>query len=159
MQNNEHRTKNQKTKLPSDPNKAMQEMMSTIDLLRHKMVEETDALNEANTALFMDLQDEKIEISRLYLDSMQDLLSRKDELKNADPSLKDRLEAARADFAVITKNNLAALEKMGRGMKCLEERIMVSARKSAKEQSQFAYGSNGHFQEGLKSSIGINESA
>lgn len=145
--------------LPNDPNRAMQEMMSTIDRLRLSLIEETRVLKEADTRTFLSLQDEKLDIARDYLDGMTQLLSRKDELKQADPALTDRLEKMRVEFADIAHENHAALERMKNGMKRLGERIMETARETAKKEDQIVYGASGQMQTGLKASIGVNKSA
>jgi uncharacterized protein YukE len=145
--------------LSSDPNKAMQEMMSTIDTLRSSLVEETKALKDADTQTFMSLQDEKLTVARDYLEGMTQLLARKDELKAADPTLRERLEKMRAEFAETAHENHAALERMRNGMKRLGDRIMETARTAAKKEEQLVYGSTGQMQSGSKASIGVNESA
>ena len=43
--------------LSPNPDRAMQEMMTTIDHLRLSLIEETKALKEADTQTFMDLQE------------------------------------------------------------------------------------------------------
>ena len=107
----------------------------------------------------MRIQDNKIIIARQYLDGMKELLSRKEELRDADPSLKQKLEEARSRFANVAQDNLQALKRMSGGMKRLEERIISAARKEADKENKFAYGSNGYLQNGLASRIGVNESA
>lgn len=145
--------------LSSDPNKAMQEMMTTIDGLRSSLVEETKALKEADTQAFMDLQDKKLDIARDYLEGMTQLLARKDELKAADPSLRDRLEQMRLEFSEIAHENHAALERMKNGMKRLGDRIMETAREAAKKEEQIIYSAKGQMQSGNRGSIGVNETA
>ena len=145
--------------LSANPEKAMEQMMVIIDDLRTKMIEETAALKEADTASYMSIQDKKIIIARQYLDGMKELLSRKEELRDADPSLKQKLEEARSRFANVAQDNLQALKRMSGGMKRLEERIISAARKEADKENKFAYGSNGYLQNGLASRIGVNESA
>lgn len=145
--------------LSKDPNKAMQEMMTTIDSLRFSLVEETKALKDADTQTFLELQDQKLSVARDYLEGMTQLLARKDELKEADPSLKSRLEEMRLDFSEIAHENHAALERMKNGMKRLGDRIMETARAAAKKEEQLIYGSSGQMQSGLKATIGVNESA
>lgn len=145
--------------LPSNPNKAMQEMMGIIDRLRHTLIEETDALKETDTQAFMALQDNKLDVARDYLDGMSQMLSRKEELKNADPSLKDRLEKMRVEFSDTAHENHAALGRMRNGMKRLGEHIMDKAREAAKKEEQLIYGSTGHMQSSLKATMGVNESA
>lgn len=145
--------------LSSNPNKAMQQMMVTIDELKARTIKETAALNESNTSLFMDLQDEKLTVAREYLHGMEDLMSRSDEMKNASPAIKEKFKEVRENFALIAKENLEAIEKMRNGMRKLEERIILAARKEADSKSKFSYGSNGYLQNGIASRIGVNESA
>lgn len=145
--------------LPRNANRAMQEMMVTIDKLRGALLEETAALKIADTKGFMALQDKKLDIARDYLEGMNQMIMRKDEMKKADPALLKKLEAVRAEFAEITYENHAAIERMKRGMKRLSERIMETAREAAKREEQLIYGANGHMQTASKGSIGLNESA
>ncbi len=146
-------------KLSRDPNKAMEEMMGTIDLLRSAMVEETKALKDTDTKTFMALQDNKLEVARDYLEGMAQLMNRKDELKNADPKLKDRLEKMRNEFAETAYDNHAALNRMKNGMKRLGDRIMEAARETAKKDRQFVYGATGRLQSATNGTIGVSESA
>ncbi|MEM9469012.1 MAG: hypothetical protein AAF988_02510, partial [Pseudomonadota bacterium] len=127
-------------KLPADPNKAMQQMMNTIDALREKVTAETAALKEADTKQFMTLQDDKIIIARDYLNGMKDLLGRGDDLKNADPLLLQRFTEMREQFGELVKDNLEALKRMGGGMKKLEERIINAARIESDKENKFSYG-------------------
>lgn len=145
--------------LSKNPDKAMQQMMDTIDQLRNQMIAETNALKDTNTQEFMRLQDDKITVSRQYMHAYEEMIERKEEMKKAKPSLKQKLEVMRAEFAQTTKENMTAIERMSRGMKSLENRIMDTARKEAQKDKQFAYGATGQISNGLKSTIGINESA
>lgn len=145
--------------LPSNPNKAMQEMMTTIDKLRLTMVEETNVLKDADTKTFLAMQDKKIDVARDYLEGMTQLIARKEELKKADPALTQRLEKMRLQFAETVHDNHAALARMQNGMKRLGERIMETAREAARRQEQIVYGANGHMLSGSKATIGVNESA
>lgn len=145
--------------LPNNPNRAMQEMMTTIDKLRLTLVEETTVLKDADTKSFLALQDKKVDVARDYLDGMTQLIARKEELKKADPALTDRLEKMRIEFSETVHDNHAALSRMQNGMKRLGERIMETAREAARRQEQIIYGANGHMQSGSKATIGVNESA
>ncbi|MEM6812218.1 MAG: hypothetical protein AAF549_07100 [Pseudomonadota bacterium] len=145
--------------LSKDPNKAMQEMMSIIDNLRGTLVEETAALKEADTKTFLTLQDRKLDVANEYLSGMAQLLSRKEELQKADPNLQNKLEEMRVSFSDTAHENHAALERMRKGMKRLGERIMETARETARKEEQLIYGSTGRMQAGLKAGIGVSESA
>ncbi len=146
-------------KLSRDPNKAMQEMMFTIDRLRGVLVEETTALNDADTKRFMDMQDQKLDIARDYLEGMDQLIARKDEIKQADKTIIKRLEDVREDFGKTAHENHAAISRMKNGMKRLGDRIMETAREAAKKEQQFVYGANGCLQNATGGTIGVSESA
>lgn len=143
--------------LARNPDKAMQQMMDTIDVLRMQMIAETEALKDTNTQEFMRLQDDKITISQRYARSMEEMIERKEEMRKARPALIEKLKAMRAEFATITQENIIEIEKMSKGMKSLETRIMEAARKEAQKGNQFAYGASGRLNNGLTSTIGINE--
>lgn len=145
--------------LASDPNKAIQEMMQTIDSLRGVLVQETVALDKTDTETFFALQDKKLEIARRYQAGMAELLTRKEELRAADPALKARLATMQDYFHATTVENRHSLDRMRRGTQRLGERIMSFARKAAEKETRIVYGANGHMQEGGKASMGINESA
>lgn len=146
-------------RLSKDPNAAMQEMMSTIDSLRGALIEETSALKEADTQSFLSLQDKKLDVARDYLDGMQQLLARKEELKNADPTLKKKLEDMRVEFSDTAHENHAALERMKNGMQRLGDRIMEKAREAAKREEELIYGSSGRMYSGIRASVGVSETA
>lgn len=146
-------------RLSKDPNKAMQEMMSTIDSLRNALVEETSALKDADTQTFLSLQDKKLNVARDYLVGMEQLLARKDELQSADPTLKNRLEEMRIQFSDTAHENHAAIERMKNGMKRLGERIMEKARDAAKKEEELIYGSSGRMYSGIRATVGVSETA
>ncbi len=148
-----------KFSLPRRANDAMTEMMMTIDRLRDSLIEETNALKEADTKKFIALQDNKINVARDYMDGITQIMARKDEIKKADPKLIDLLEQKRIEFAEVAHENHAAINRMQSGMKRLGERIMEAARETAKREEQIIYGSSGHMQSGSKATIGVNESA
>ena len=60
----EVKTEKPRMKLSRNPNKAMQEMMFTIDRLRSSLIEETAALKDTDTQTFMSLQDKKLDVAR-----------------------------------------------------------------------------------------------
>lgn len=157
--NQEMEKQKQHKKLSRDPNKAMQEMMQTIDRLHATLMAETKVLKETDTKSFMAMQDEKVIVAREYLDGMKQLIDRKDEIKNADERLIIKLEEARKNFAETAHENYAAINRMKNGMKRLGDRIMETARETARKEKQFTYGANGHLMSSTSGTIGINESA
>jgi hypothetical protein len=144
--------------LSQDPNRAIREMMETIDALRGVMVQETAALDQTDTEAFFALQDKKLEIARDYQAGMTQLLARKEELRAADPALKSRLETMQRHFHATTLENRNSLDRMRKGMSRLGDRIMSFARKAAEKETRLVYGATGQMQNGGKASMGINES-
>lgn len=146
-------------KLPDNPNAAMIEMMYIIDNFRGLMVREAEALESADARAFLELQDEKIEIGRRYETGMSDLLSRKEQIRAADPTLRQRLDAMQKNFHAVTERNLQGIERMKGGTQRLHEKIMLAARETAMNEKRFAYGANGAMQNSARASIGISEQA
>lgn len=159
LSTNKQEAKQARLKLSRDPNKAMEEMMLTIDRLRGTLVSETNALKDADTQTFLGMQENKADIARDYLEGMSQLIARKDELQNADENIKNKLEEMRIEFGDIAHENHAALNRMKNGMKRLGDRIMEAARETARKEQQFVYGANGQLQNNTSGTIGVSESA
>ena len=148
-----------RVKLSRDINKAMQEVMIIIDNLQTFLIKETTALKDTDTPLFLSMQDEKLEVSREYLEGVSMLMGRKEELDTADESLKARLEEMRNQFAEIAADNHAAINRMRHGMSRLSDRIMEAARETARKEQQIIYGAGGRMQSANRGTIGVSESA
>lgn len=146
-------------RLHRDPNRAMQEMMVTINKLRSTLVEETNALKEADTPSFLALQEKKLGVAQDYINGMSQLLARQDELKKADSAIKQKMEAMREEFSETVYENHAALGRMKKGMKRLGERMMEKTREAAKKEEELIYGSTGRMYSGIRASVGVSETA
>jgi len=143
---------------PVNPDAAIEDMLGTIGRLREVLCEETQALKACAPQSFMQLQDRKLAVARDYQEGMEHIMKNKEQIKKATPALKNRLEKERKVFADIAQTNKEAIERMNNGMKRMSERIMKTARQSAVEKQQYAYGASGEMQGAHKASIGINES-
>lgn len=144
---------------PSDINVAILHTIIAVTTLRDVLLKETGALKDSNSALFLSLQDEKVEAARRYELLVNTLMDRGDEVKAADPKLKERLQRLQAEFSETVAENLEYLRRMENATRMLGETIMAAARKSAQDQTQFAYGASGKMQRGTKALIGVDESA
>jgi len=145
--------------LSGDPNKAMQQMMDTIDQLRDVYVEENVALENADTNKFLSLQDRKISAARKYQAGTEQMIERKDTLAHIDAALKQQLFGKQEEFAGIIAENLKGLERMRRGVQRLNDRIMTSAREAAQTKN-VNYSAKGKLNKNERAvSIGISESA
>lgn len=144
---------------PTDVNVAILHTIIAVTALRDVLLKETDALKNAKTSLFLELQDEKVEVARRYETLVNNLMARGGEVKKADAKLKEQLTRLQADFSKVSAENLAWIRRMESATKKLGETIMKSARKSAEKQTQFAYGASGKMQKGNKALIGVDERA
>lgn len=147
--------------LSADPNKAMQDMIATIERLRGVYTRETEALEAMNTREFLSLQDEKLQTANLYKAGIEDILRRKHEMKTAQPALKKQLERMQDDFAALSSQNMAALKRMQRTMERLSQTVQRAAKDSVNRQRAFSYSPDGHLQRDERRSIstGISETA
>ncbi|AGH98453.1 flagellar protein FlgN [Micavibrio aeruginosavorus] len=145
--------------LPTDPARAMQDMMETIDSLRAVYVEENEALNAARTRDFMALQPRKLETTRAYHDGISQMIARKNDFLNVHPDLKSLFRKKQEEFTVVAEENMEALDRMRRSVNRLNERIMTAARKSM-ERDGVNYGAHGKMK-GYHSTapMTLNESA
>lgn len=144
---------------PTDINVAILHTIIAVTALRDVLIKETEALRECKTSLFLDYQDEKVEVARRYETLVNALMARGPEIKAADPKLKEQLQRLQGDFSEVARANLEAIERMKNTTSKLAERIMSAAKKSAESMTQFAYGSSGKMQKGNKTTIGVNERA
>ena len=145
--------------LSRNPNKALQEMMETIDALRSVYEEETKALQEADTKRFTTLLNRKLEIAHNYQAGAAQMLERREEFKKTDPELRRKLLQAHENFTTLSSNNLDALERSKKAVQRLGDRIMSVARDAVRKES-VTYGASGDLGSSQRPvSIGLNESA
>ncbi|MFP4312696.1 MAG: flagellar protein FlgN [Alphaproteobacteria bacterium] len=131
------------TKLPSNPRRALQEMMETIDNLRTVYEQETDALSRSDVKTFMELQDRKIESARIYQDNVAQLLARKDDMKNLEPAAREKLEKMQKEFSELAARNMKALEKMQKTMDRFSGTLRDAARDAVKKDRSHNYTAHG----------------
>lgn len=145
--------------LSKNPERAMQEMMETIDRIRSVYTEETDALLQTDTMKFLQLQDKKVAAAQDYQAGVAQIVARKDEIKKAVPGLHTALQKKQEEFAVIAVKNIEALTRMRRTVQRLGEHLTAAAR-TAIERKSVNYGATGSINRPKHTvSIGINESA
>jgi hypothetical protein len=157
--NKKHEPQEKHYTAPADVNVAILHTIIAVTALRDVLLKETEALKNAKTSAFLELQDEKVEVARRYELLINNLMARGAEVKNADSKLKEQLNRLQSDFSSVSKENLAWIKRMENATKKLGDTIMRSARKSAESQTQFAYGSSGKMQKGNKALIGFDERA
>lgn len=154
-----HEVREKHYTVPADINVALLHTIIAVTALRDVLIKETEALKEAKTKVFMDLQDEKVEVARRYETLVTALMERGAELKSADSKLKDQLQRLQTDFSSVAEDNINWIKRMENATKKLGETIMNSARRTAESKTQFAYGASGKMQRGTKAIIGLDERA
>lgn len=147
--------------LSSDPKRAMQDMMETIDGLRSIYIEETSALQSADTPRFLNIQDKKLATARKYQKGIEEIMARKNEMRRVDPALKRKLETMQADFSTLASENMDALKRMQRTMERIGHTVRSAAKDAVNKQRSYSYGENGHLRgnENKVVSTGIIETA
>lgn len=130
-------------KLSSNPKKAMQEMMDTIDELRFVYEQETSALLKCDAKAFMALQDNKIVFARHYQSGIEQMLSRREEMKKVDFDTRKKLEDMQADFAQLARKNMAALERMQKALDRFSGTLREAAKDAVKKQRATSYTATG----------------
>lgn len=147
--------------LSQNPNVAMQEMMDTINALRGVYQRETDALEAGNTRAFLEIQNEKLQVARLYQEGVEQIMKRKEEMKKTNPLLRQRLEDMQKNFVELSAKNMEALKRMGRVTERLGNTVRVAAKEAAVKKRVFSYGETGALKSTEKKtvSMGLSETA
>ncbi len=129
--------------LAQSPDTALEGVMMTIKDLFVIYERETEALENVDTNTFLSLQDEKIASARTYQSGMEDLLSRREEIRKATPAVKKRFEQMQTDFSALSRRNMEALSRMQRTMERLGGTLRRVAQEAAKKQRAVSYGADG----------------
>ena len=147
--------------LHASPEKAINQMMETIDALRDVYVQENKALDAVDTKAFLALQDSKIETAKLYEQSISEILERRDEMKRIDPSLKRRLRKMQQDFSALAVQNRTALDRMKRTAERLNKTLCEATKDAVNKHRVTSYGESGALDHTKKRmvSAGISETA
>lgn len=130
-------------RLPRNPKRAIQEMMDIIDGLRNIYELETSALDKSDVKAFMAMQDEKIAMASRYQYGIAQMIHRKEEIKQIDPDLKDRLKAMQNEFVELADRNMEALDKMNRCVNRLNGTLRDAAKETIKKERAFSYNELG----------------
>jgi len=149
-------------KLKQTPDATLREMLQTIESLLAVYEEETALLKAADADGFIAMQDRKISVLKSYEAGMCTLMANKDEIKKADPSLKDQVRVMQARFAESAKQNMDALARMNRCAERLGNSLRHAAIVSAQKQRTYSYGETGAITGGGQAkpvSSGLSETA
>lgn len=150
-----HARKDVERKLPVDTNAALRELIKTISDLQNVYAEENEALAAHNPKKFMDIQDKKLVVARTYHSDIGQMIARKNEIKAADPALRQQLKIMQENFSVISKENLAALDRMNRTADRLGNTIRDAVIREVQSTQTYSYGDTGQIY-GSRSGRGVS---
>ena len=147
--------------LSKDPDKAVRQLMETLDHLRLMYEKETNALKNGDVQSFMTLQDEKLRTAYQYQADIRDIMDRQETIKSqASQDLLKSIKEKYEDFTKVSEENVDALKRMDKIMGRLSNRLIESAKRAALSDS-VSYGATGAIQGKQKQlvSTGVSETA
>ena len=130
-------------------------MIEAIENMRTVYENETKALETMDTKGFMALQDDKLKVTDQYRYGIEEIMRRKDEIKEAEPELKQQLKAMQKDFVDLSAQNFSALKRMRRGVERLGDTIQRAAKESINKQNTFSYSQSGKIENNDRKSVSI----
>lgn len=125
----------------------MKDAAMSVQALSAICVEENKALANADTHWFSALQDQKMLVVDEFKNVMSIIMARKDEAKNADPALKEKLKTLYADFAEISQQNMNSINRMKDATERLGNVMRRATIKAAQHQRGYSYGEMGQLPE------------
>lgn len=147
--------------LSRDPDKAMQEMMETIDDLKNLYAKENEALRSGDVHKFMKMQEDKLLMAYQYQSDVKNLMERSDDIKEKGSKfLIESLRKKHDEFEKMGNKNKENLERMDRIMGRIGERLINAAKRAALSES-VSYTSSGSINGKAKEvvSTGVIETA
>ena len=129
--------------LSNNTNHAIGDVIAAAKTLKNIYSAEINALQEPDTKEFLNLQDSKLVAAQDYYAFMTQMLERKTELENIDPTLKKRLREIHTHFSDTTQQNLKALKRMKRCSERLGNTLRKAAIRAAQKSNTLSYSENG----------------
>ena len=121
----------------------IQEILTIITAFSTLLVKETNALKKADFKTVNTLQANKKLFAKQYHTGVTALSAHREELKELDLSLREKLVKERAKFSVILDDNMEALDLAQNSSKRLVNRILEAARHAVTEDRQTNYSKSG----------------
>lgn len=129
--------------LSRDPDKAMQEMMETIDHLKTVYAKENEALKNGDIYSFMKMQEEKLLSAYQYQSDIKNMMGRAQEIReNGSAALITEMKSKYQEFEEIGQQNKERLERMDRIMGRIGNRLIEAAKRAAMSESA-SYSASG----------------
>ncbi|MFP4097261.1 MAG: hypothetical protein ACLFP8_01315 [Alphaproteobacteria bacterium] len=134
--------------LPSNPNHAIGDVIAAARVLEDIYTAEINALRKPDTNAFLELQSSKIEAAQTYYAMMTQMIERKNELGQADATMRQKLREMHEHFTNTTKQNLEVVMRMKNCSQRLGNTLRNAALKAARRESTLSYGKDGSVPEG-----------
>lgn len=143
-------------------NEAIREMIRVAGALQSVYEAETEILKSTDGRAFLEFQDRKSDAARAYQAAISTLILRKEEVKTADPALREELRATQNNFSKVIQVNMEHLNRMRKCTDRLGQTIRDAAIRAAQEKTTFSYSENGRLNTSPQSrrvSTGVSETA
>lgn len=127
-------------------------LSSAVTYLIDILGRETTAVKEININEFTSLQAQKSDALHQYSMHMNALLNQKNQIKLLPESVKSRIRHFEENLSLARTENMTALERAGKSMERLRDRIAQIARDSV-IQSGTSYGPNGKMYNSARKAI------
>lgn len=122
---------------------------------------ENQALEALDTHNFAALQDEKMKRMQDYQQALMIMHQHKEDLKSMAPMLKKEIQDQQAQFMLITRKNLEALQRMKKVSQRFKDTLHRAAQQAHRKKSAARYTADGQVDERSKKnlSMGISDTA
>ena len=121
----------------------IQEILTVITAFSALLIKETNALKKADFKTVDTLQADKKLFAKQYHAGVTALSEHREELKDLDLALREKLVKERTKFSIILEDNMEALDLAQNSSKRLVNRILEAARHAVTENRQTNYSKNG----------------
>lgn len=127
----------------TDLDAALRDMITLSEQINALYERETVALKAQDMKTFVGLQEEKHQLATQYQAGSAGLIAHKDQLKDADPTLRDTLKKLRIEFTRIGDENVEILGLLQKNLGRLSGRILSLARDATRKAQVRGYNAAG----------------
>ena len=140
----------------SSPNRLIKDVMESLEGLQSIYETETNALEAADTKTFLEIQEKKLLFADQYRHCIERSIARKNEIKQADPELKKRLQEMQSSFSELTLKNVNALQRMQRCSERLGNTLRNATKTAIQKKRNLGYGETGIMKDNRKQRITVS---
>ena len=147
--------------LARDSKKAIEQAMNVIANVKDVYIRETSALKRMDIDTFRAMQEEKMNAAIHYQAVVQQMVQRREELRQVAPDIRFKLEEQHAEFTVLLDKNMKAITRAKSTMGRVMERVKSAAQDAAEKDYSLSYGESGSMNKRQHQplSTGVSETA